>query len=338
MARPPIPRYGIAEWFGHDITAMTPAQRQHFGKLAVRQDQSGDISNAPACPFLATLIPGAKCNKASGVCSIRRFSADEDGRGRPMVDDRVVTICPSRFLQPLTNGKSIFLWIAETTLGTSQPTVIKETPFLRKVSVTMTGENDEDNAGKKAGRIDWIVVNPATGDTGELKWCAVETQSLYFSGDKMRPEFEAYAAEPASVLFPVGRRRPDYRSSGPKRLSPQLNVKVPVLRNWGKKVVVVVDRYFYDNMSTLADAYPRARNDQERLDNSDVVWFVVDYDDNLNMIADTVIFTTLESSRQALNATEPLSKSDFTRDLKTVMGDTSQTNKVFKVSAPIAHE
>jgi len=338
MARPPIPRYGIAEWFGHDITTMTTAQRQHFGRLAVEQDQSGDISNAPACPFLATLIPGAKCNKASGVCSIRRFLPNENGAGIPMPDDRVVTICPSRFLQPLTNGKSIFLWIAETTLGISQPTVIKETPFLRKVSATPTGENNEDNAGKKAGRIDWIVVNPVTGDIGELEWCAVETQSLYFSGDKMRPEFEAYAAEPSSVLFPVGRRRPDYRGSGPKRLSPQLDVKVPVLRNWGKKVVVVVDRYFYDNMSTLADAYPRARNDQERLDNSDVVWFVVDYDDNLNMTADKVIFTTLESSRQALNATEPLSKSDFTRDLKTVMGDTSQTNKVFKVSSPIVHE
>jgi len=49
--------------------------------------------------------------------------------------------------------------------------------------------------------------------------------------------------------------------------------------------------------------------EQERLDHSDVVWFVVDYDDKLNMVADTVIFTTLESSRQALNATEPLSKS-----------------------------
>ena len=60
----------------------------------------------------------------------------------------------------------------------------------------------------------------------------------------------------------IGRRRPDYRSSGPKRLSPQLDVKVPVLRNWGKKVVVVIDRFFYDNMNTLADAYPRARNDR----------------------------------------------------------------------------
>jgi len=97
MKRVPAPRYGIAEWFGHDITAMTAAQRQHFGQLAVNQDQSGDISNAPACPFLATLIPGSKCNKASGVCSIRRFLPDENGAGMPMPDDRVVTICRHAF-------------------------------------------------------------------------------------------------------------------------------------------------------------------------------------------------------------------------------------------------
>jgi len=337
MKRPPIPRYGIAEWFGNDIAAMTPDERQYFGRLAAQQDQNGDIANAPACPFLSVLIPNAQCNKASGVCSIRRFSQGENGEGIPLNGDRIVTVCPARFLQPLNDGKSIFLWIAEKMLDTDNPTVVKETPFLRKVSEAPVSENDSNNAnnaGKKAGRIDWIIVNPETKDAGELEWCAVETQSLYFSGDKMRPEFDAYAAKPSSVLFPVGRRRPDYRSSGPKRLSPQLDVKVPVLRNWGKKVVVVVDRYFYDNMGALVDAYPRARNDRERVDNSDVVWFIVDYDDTLGMTADTVIFTTLESSRQALNATEPLSKADFTRDLKAVMTDASQANKVFKVSEP----
>ena len=50
-----------------------------------------------------------------------------------------------------------------------------------------------------------------------------------------------------------------------------------MLRTWGKKVVVI-DRFFYDNMNALEDAYPRAHNDQERRDNADVVWFVVDYD------------------------------------------------------------
>ncbi len=339
MARAPIARYGIAEWFGNDITTMTPEQRQAFGQLAAVQDQTGDLSNAPLCPFLSTLVPAARCNKASGVCSIRRFSQGPDGTGVPVPGDKIVMVCPSRFLQPLDDGKSLFVWISEKMLDIPNPTVVKETPFLRKVSdairapeVAADMEAEPEEEGKKAGRIDWILVNPATMDASELEWCAVETQALYFSGDKMRPEFDAYAAAPSPVLFPVGRRRPDYRSSGPKRLSPQLDVKVPVLRNWGKKVVVVIDRFFYDNMNALADAYPRARNDQERRDNSDVVWFVVDYDDDLKMTASAVVFTTLESSRRALNATEPLSKGDFTRNLKQVIDDSSRTNKVFKAS------
>lgn len=339
MVRAPKARYGIAEWFGNDITTMTPDERQAFGQLAVEQDQTGDLSNAPFCPFLSTLVPAARCNKASGVCSIRRFSQGPDGTGIPVSGDKIVMVCPSRFLQTLDDGKSLFVWISEKMLGIPNPTVVKETPFLRKVSDAIRTpelaadiEPEAEEEGKKAGRIDWILVNPATMDASELEWCAVETQALYFSGDKMRPEFEAYAAAPSAVLFPAGRRRPDYRSSGPKRLSPQLDVKVPVLRNWGKKVVVVIDRFFYDNMNALADAYPRARNDQERRDNSDVVWFVVDYNDDLKMTASAVVFTTLESSRRALNATEPLSKGDFTRNLKHVIDDRSRSNKVFKAS------
>ncbi|WP_434526297.1 NotI family restriction endonuclease [Photorhabdus asymbiotica] len=334
MARAPIPRYGIAEWFGNDMTAMTPEERQSFGQLAAIQDATGDISNAPICPFISTLVPNARCNKASGVCSIRRYASGPDGVGVPVPGDKVVTVCPSRFLQTLDNEKTPFIWIAEKMLDIKNPTVVKETPFLRKVSDSIADAtvSDDEGDGKKAGRIDWIIVNPTTMEVGELEWCAVETQALYFSGDKMRPEFDAYAKAPAPVLFPVGRRRPDYRSSGPKRLSPQLDVKVPVLRNWGKKVVVVIDRYFYSNMNALTDAYPRARNDQEKRDNSDVVWFVVDYDESLNMTASEVIYTTLESSRRALNATEPLSKADFTRNLKQVIDDKSRANKVFKAS------
>ncbi len=147
----------------------------------------------------------------------------------------------------------------------------------------------------------------------------------------MRAEFDAYAHAPSQVLFPRGKRRPDYRSSGPKRLWPQLDVKVPVLRNWGKKVVIVVDRFFYENMNTLIDPFPRARNDKERRDNADVAWFIVDYGEDMRLTASDIIYTTLDSSRSALNATEPLSKDDFTHNLKHVMADDSKTNKVFKI-------
>lgn len=339
MIRAPMPRYGIAEWFGNDITSLTPEERQRFGQLAAKQDQDGDLSGAPTCPFLATLIPAARCNKASGVCTIRKFRQATEGSGVAMIGDKIVTVCPSRFLQPVAGDMNLFVWISEKMLGINNPTIVKETPFLRKVSdahrtaeIAADMEAEAEEEGKKAGRIDWILVNPATMTAGELDWCAVETQALYFSGDKMRPEFDAYAKSPSPVLFPVGRRRPDYRSSGPKRLSPQLDVKVPVLRTWGKKVVVVIDRFFYDNMNTLTDAFPRARNDQERRDNSDVVWFVVDFDAQLRMTASAIVFTSLDDSRRALNATEPLSKTDFTRNLKQVIDDNSRTNKVFKAS------
>lgn len=342
MARTPQPRYGIAEWFGRDIARLTPEERQALGQLAARQDETGDLSAAPPCPFLATLIPTARCNKASGVCTIRRYAPGEDATGVPVDGDKVVTVCPLRFLQHVGEGQSLFSWVAEKMLDIDAPTVVKETPFLRKVSdAARPGEAadaDDEDEGRKAGRIDWILVNPATMAAGELEWCAVETQALYFSGDKMEHEFNAYAAAPSPVLYPVGKRRPDYRSSGPKRLSPQLDVKVPVLRNWGKKVVVVIDRYFFDNMNELTDAYARARNDQERRDNADVVWFVVDFDADMHLRPSAVVYTTLESSRRALNATEPLSKADFTRELKAVINDGNRTNKVFRASEAEAPE
>ncbi len=336
MPRAQQPRYGIAEWFGRDITRLSPEERQTFGQLAARQDATGNLSEAPPCPFLATLIPTARCNKAGGVCTIRRYAPADGTAGVTVAGDKVVTVCPLRFLQHVGDGQSLFAWIADKMLDINAPIVVKETPFLRKVSdaarPTEAAAADDEDEGKKAGRIDWILVNPATMAAGELEWCAVETQALYFSGDKMGHEFEAYAAAPSPILYPSGKRRPDYRSSGPKRLSPQLDVKVPVLRNWGKKVVVVIDRFFFENMNELTDAYARARNDQERRDNADVVWFVVDFDTDMHLRPSTVVYTTLESSRRALNATEPLSKADFTRELKAVISDDNRSNKVFRVS------
>lgn len=212
MPRAPIARYGIAEWFGRDITTLTPEERQAFGRLAAKQDQDGDLSTAPICPFLSTLIPTVRCNKASGVCTIRKFQQGPSASAVPVTGDKIVTVCPARFLQPVSAGKSIFSWIAEKMLDITSPTIVKETPFLRKVSDTQRPsdiaadmEAEAEEEGKKAGRIDWILVNPGTLAASDIEWCAVETQALYFSGDKMRPEFDAYAASPTSVLFPVGR-------------------------------------------------------------------------------------------------------------------------------------
>lgn len=339
--------YGIAEWFGKDITTMTPEERQHFGQLAGRQKslKKKDRKTAPPppiCPFLSNLIPGSPCNKKGGVCSIRKYAKGPDGSAITHRGEKIATVCPSRFLQSLPGGKSLFAWVAEKMLDVSNPIVVKETPFLRTVpnkkippalaaDLEQSEEEEEAEEGKKAGRIDWILLDPATMEAADPKWCAVETQAVYFSGDQMWPDFEAYESQPGPLLFPAGRRRPDYRSSGPKRLSPQLDVKQPALGLWGKKIVVIIDGYFFENMNTLETADRHARNDRQRRENSEIVWFVVNYDDKLQLHPGEVVFTSRDSSIKALNATEPLSREVFTKNLKQTIESEGRSNKVFKV-------
>jgi hypothetical protein len=325
--RNPLIRYGIAEWYGRSLTTLSPTERQEFGLHTQRSFEN--LNDNPYCPFLSELIPSAVCNKAGGVCSFRRYRQDRAG-AVVVADDVVVTLCPSRFLQPLADGQRLFGAIAQQMLGCASPIVVKETPFLRKVQDELSGEGDEDSV-RKAGRIDWLLINPSSLNQPELQWCAVETQSLYFSGKAMSHDFAAYAEGAEQVIFPRGVRRPDYRSSGPKRLLPQLAVKVPVLRNWGKKMVVVIDRYFADNMNGLGDAFPRAKDDTERRDNAEVVWFIVAYDARMRLTLNRVVFSTLDDSRRALNATEPFSKADFTRELRAAIADPGRGYKVFTV-------
>ncbi len=97
-----------------------------------------------------------------------------------------------------------------------------------------------------------------------MQWCAVEVQAVYFSGNKMSVEFDSLIASKGVAKMPVENRRPDYRSSGPKRLMPQLQIKVPTLRRWGKKMVVVVDASFFESMGEMATV--------NELSNSDIVW------------------------------------------------------------------
>jgi hypothetical protein len=85
-----------------------------------------------------------------------------------------------------------------------------------------------------------------------MRWAALEIQAVYFSGATMGAEFHLLRHHEATgVPFPAGHRRPDYRSSGPKRLMPQLQIKVPSLRRWGKKMAVVVDEGFFGALGKM---------------------------------------------------------------------------------------
>ena len=142
-----------------------------------------------------------------------------------------------------------------------------------------------------------------------MDWCALEIQAVYFSGDEMGTEFRSIREREESGLpFPSGRRRPDYRSSGPKRLMPQLQIKVPTLRRWGKKMAVVVDRPFYDAIGEMAEI--------PHISNGDIVWFVIRLEEDAQtgshrVVRDRIHVTTLERATEGLTGGNPVSKEEF---------------------------
>ncbi len=208
-------------------------------------------------------------------------------------------------------------------LQSSHPIAIKEIPFLAKLDKDAADEGD----GKKAGRIDWVLVHPKT--KAGLKWCAIESQAVYFSGRSMVSEFENWAvAKPGVMPFPAETRRPDYRSSGPKRLAPQLQVKVPELRNWGAKTAVIVDEFFFSEMSALPELRGSA---DDRLANADVVWLVAKYE-NGKIVPSKSVFSRLDDSIRALNATRPVGKTAFEAEIQSTLQDAKKLGRrVFKL-------
>lgn len=306
-------KYGIAEWFGVDVTVMSEEQRVHAALSALGQKDEEDFV-PPECPFMQALQPGAPCNKTGGVCSIRRYAATSDGNAEA-VAEQPVTVCPSRFRERHGDA-DVFSTIGSMLYADEHPLVIKEVPFLQKRNAP---------AGKgKAGRIDWIVLPGDSAAHTDPRWTAVETQAIYFSGDNIWLDVDDYLANPQDVRLPVGNRRPDYRSSGPKRLSPQLDVKAPRIGRWGKNTIVVVDEYFWSQMPGL--------DESKKLDpaNDEVIWLVLRYDADMHLKFSKAIGATMVESRDALSGTDVMDKAKFTGELVDLLNG-SPRGKVFKL-------
>src|SRR5579872_2995659 len=241
-------RYGTGELYGFDFAQLTPERIRHFSRISHR-----DVD----CPFKPTR-PGElarHCHKKGGVYSLRAFMQDAAGQVIP-VGEPVIT-CPSRFLE----AGLVVQWVGEVLLGTRNPVVVSELPFLMGKIQQEEDESEPDAVGK----VDKVLVNP---DGQTLKWCALEMQAVYFSGLSMENDFKLMREwSGPGVPFPKVQRRPDFRSSGPKRLMPQLQVKVPTISRWGKKMAVVVDKQFWDSLSEMREV--------KDLSNSEIVWFVV---------------------------------------------------------------
>lgn len=279
-------RYGAAELFGRAIHSLS---RDDLKRLSSANHKD------EACPFKAG---GAVCHKKGGVCSLRLYEKSADQRisivGEP------VTTCPTRFLE----DRTVFHWVHKILLGGADLKEVREVAFLMS--------DQEGGISKKVGRIDNVLL---TEEDGKLTWCALEMQAVYFSGGQMGSDLKLMGKE-KGIPFPSKHRRPDFRSSGPKRLMPQLQIKVPTLRRWGKKMAVVIDKAFWESLGPVPVV--------PHLSNADIVWFVVSYANGANgrfkLQADHAYYTTLEDAVTGLTGGTPVSLEEFERSIRQKLG------------------
>ncbi len=282
-------RYGIAEWFGLPFHDLPPDVRKHLARRSLREE-----GNVPPCPFQSNEPP---CRKKGGICSIRKYKEDINGRIDSPVGDPVI-VCPARFEQK----KLLVSWLAEIVgIPQREGMVAREVPFMHGTSTK-----------KPAGKIDLVVASLLDS---EIKWYGLEIQAVYFSGPGMQTQFELLRDDGgAKPPFPDAIRRPDWRSSSAKRLMPQLQIKVPTLRRWGSKLAVAVDRPFFEAIGGSSS------NPSQDLNDGDIIWLVP----KLSHIEDGLFqltrghweVLTLEDSNDKLLAAETIRREQFEEDLR----------------------
>jgi len=327
-------RFHIAEWYGRPFLGLTDQERRELavhrvggsalkkaevdrlvaleakeveGTLTPRETDRLAIlrgkldeqhQNEQACPFRTdTAYP--TCTKPGGVCSLQLVS-DDGGQVHELPGERgmIRALCPYRFHQ----GNTVFRHIGQRLLDDQDPKQMGEVGFLES-----TGNLDSD-PGADVGYIDMILVSPRAQPELPLRWAPVEIQAVYFSGKEMGIEFRHITATQGALSMPQEARRPDYRSSGPKRLMPQLQIKVPTLRRWGKKMAVVVDVPFFRSMGEMRTV--------DEVSNADIVWYLVDFPRPQHgayreLVVVEELYTTLESAIEGLTGGVPVSLDEF---------------------------
>jgi len=280
-----ITRYGIGELFCQNLEELPCSDIRRLGRAALAPKKP------QPCRFR-----GFSCNKAGGVCTLRLY--EKSGEAAIPCSDDLVTICPCRFLEE----GIVFSWVARELLHADSPVVLSELPFL--VSKT-------DKREKAVGKIDNVLVAPKTE---RLSWCALEMQAVYFSGKAMKSDFDLMKSwHREGIPFPTKQRRPDFRSSGPKRLMPQLQIKVPTISRWGKKTAVVVDLPFWNSLGGMTEV--------ENVSNCDIAWFVVNYEKKSNtkqftLSEHSLHLTTLDRAVEGLTGGVPTSLAAFEKDIR----------------------
>lgn len=259
------------------------------------------------CPY-NNKVPNCtkdKANNPLGICSIYHKQSP-------------VITCPVRFRQD---------WlIAENAAS-----------FLFKENLDWTSLTEvrlKDASGQFAGNIDVVLV-AYDGQGRILDFGTVEVQAVYISGNVRKP-FEVYMQAPETWesvnwsqladYYPT----PDYLSSSRKRLVPQLLYKGKILREWGKKQVVIVQRSFFETLPEL----PKVQESQ-----AEIAWHLYDLDlqDNrFNLKLSDVVYTEYWTAINRISTSEAGKAEDFIEVLQRKLDDklenSSDTQTISEIS------
>jgi hypothetical protein len=216
----------ISEIFGHGISDHSEAA------WADRREKRCRFRNGP-------------CNKSSktdpiGICSV------SDGI-------EAASLCPVRFLE---DGR-IFRDAARIAFGAAASFAV-----FPEIRILQVPDPKKSGCMKKIGKVDFVLGKIVEGEVTDF--CAVEVQAAYFSGTETRSALKHFIKNQNFGTLDTF-RRPDFRSSAQKRLIPQLQLKVPVFRRWGKKFFVVVDSQFFRSLPEFRTTTPA---------NSELTWLV----------------------------------------------------------------
>lgn len=268
----------LAEVFGYPI--------QNKSNKAER------FRNNKLCPF-HNKVPSCTKNSATdplGVCSI-------------FFKDKPVITCPIRFTEDwqFTDQAAKFFF-DEKTFKAANWTTVRE--------VRLDGAD-----GKSAGNIDYVLV--AYDNEGNvIDFGSIEIQAVYISGNVTKP-FKAYMKNREDSEFDWSNYkdspRPDYLSSSRKRLAPQLIYKGGILKSWGKKQVVVLQKGFFETLPIL----PKT----ESVDEADMAWLVFDLSFNEGQLSyelklEEAIYTEFKPALDEIITPKPGNIDDFIQNLQ----------------------
>jgi hypothetical protein len=193
------------------------------------------------CPF-GNKVPSCTKDKANaplGVCSIFHNSS-------------AIITCPIRFRQD---------WIIAEDAA----------KFFFKKKSTWTSLSEvrlTDKNGETAGNIDIVLVS--YDDRGRiLDFGSLEIQAVYISGN-IRSPFESYIGNRDKKMIWNGKPnypKPDYLSSSRKRLLPQMLYKGGILKAWGKKQAVALQKNFFETLPKMPTVSP---------EKADIAWMLYD--------------------------------------------------------------